>query len=251
MSLFPIRVKSKYRPPQTQATVTQPCFGTCEDDLSYVFKFDTPQFPMVRATEYVCSSIANAVGLPVPHWRIAEDLDGTHVFASQVFGDKSNTARTVQDLLNFLSKGIPNPEMLSQISRIYAFDLFIANDDRHINNLIFRDHDGEKVVLAIDFSHSLFGKWPLERNLPGPSSNTVKVGRMIRSHWGFNVIEAKECLERIRGIPLTSISAILSEMPSGWLPQKEQNDLLQWWGSLERDKWLNRLVKGHNDATVL
>jgi hypothetical protein len=251
VSLIPIRVKSKYRALTQAQAVTGPCFGTCEDGLEYVLKSDSAAYPSVRSTEYVASAIAEIVGLPIPPSRVVEDTDRSWIFASLVFEHTTQTVATTSQFLHLLNGPKPSQEVIKQMSRIFAFDMFICNDDRHINNYIFRKQNNEWRVLAIDFSHSLFARWPLENNLVDPNSRTRETMKVVAAHWGFDVDEAKRCLFRIARIKRESVAAILRHMPKGWLPQTEQDALLNWWGGSGKKDWVRKIWTGLDNGSFL
>lgn len=86
----------------------------------------------IRANEWICANLARAVAIPVPPFIIVEDGQGELLFASQIYGSDVNNNKPI-----FMGN-LPNQEILKQISRIYPFDLFIHNIDRHVDNYLIR-----------------------------------------------------------------------------------------------------------------
>jgi len=250
LSLFPIRVKRVWgKLPGSQA-VTFPDFATCEDGLDYALKLDGTAHTHVRASEYVCCRLAEIVGLPLPNFRVVEHLNGDLVFASQIFGDIRQNAADQAGLLRFLTKNSPPPEIVTQMSRVYAFDLFVNNIDRHINNFMFQKQNKKNVVLAIDFSKAIFNVWPLPNGPMNPGCGTVFVRRLVERHWGFDLGAAKDCSLKIGQVPKQAVTDILHDMPTGWLPQASQNQLLAWWSAGAHSR-ASDIWKGLDNGTYL
>ena len=169
----------------------------------------------VRASEMLCTLIAGAVGIATPTGRILEDLDGELVFGSQIYGDAQPSGPAM------LLDDPPSAMALGQISRIFAFDLFLGNVDRHLNNYLVRTQNGMQRVLAMDFSHALLCEWPLAA-LPMPSTcKTVARGRNLRHRWGFDPLQASDCAGRLLDLPAASIVQLVNQIrhpgyPAAW-----------------------------------
>lgn len=127
--------------------VTKPQLVRADDGLCYVVKDETADVPNVRAAEYFWMSLARAVTLPAPVPEIIEDTDGR-----LLFGTRREESAAPFALIELLAGRVARGGV--QLSRIYAFDLFAANWDRHPGNyLVLADGGGSQAVFAIDFSH--------------------------------------------------------------------------------------------------
>lgn len=101
--------------------------ATCDDGLDYCIKHDEGGIP-IRANELICTHLARAVGIAVPTCTPVIDLDGKVLFGSQIYGDDIN------DNVGPFQRGILTTEQMEHIWKTFAFDLFVNNDDRHVNN---------------------------------------------------------------------------------------------------------------------
>lgn len=251
MTLIPLKVKLKLQAPFTATqAVSRPNMGTLEDGLDYLLKTDRDQWPGMAA-EYICCHLAEGVGVPVPKFCVAQDLDGSLIFASQIFGTPSQNAANRAAQSRFLASSQPNPEMVRQISKLYAFDLITHNTDRHINNLLFREQNRSMRVLAIDFDRSLFFNWPLPGLPLSANCQTMITGRDIRRVWGFDLGAAIELTMSMARVPKGTLEYALTSMPQGWLANDTKNELLTWWGGGARIQRLRHIVKGLKDGTLL
>ncbi|MGD0434356.1 MAG: HipA family kinase, partial [Acetobacteraceae bacterium] len=124
LSLYPIRAVHVWNP--SSSTVSRPDFATCEDGLDYCVKRDENGYP-ARANEWIGTWLARSVGIAVAKPAVIKDLSDKIVFGSEIYGEDTN------DNLNiFQSKGLSADHVI-HIWKTFAFDLFISNDDRHVN----------------------------------------------------------------------------------------------------------------------
>lgn len=219
LSLIPQSIVTWY---PAKKTASKPRIGQASDGLDYVVKHDENKIP-VRASEWVCASLARSVGIPVPPFIIVDDGQGKLLFASQIYGSDINNNRPI-----FMGN-IPNSEILKQLSRIYPFDLFIHNVDRHINNYLIRNQRSIERIFAFDHGYSLFKYWP-NMSLPLKSTrNTVVCVRAIKQKWGFDLTSAQELLDKLELVPLSAVESVVREMPDDWLKEAKRDKFLNWW----------------------
>jgi hypothetical protein len=224
--------------------------GTLEDGLDYLLKRDTQSWPGMAA-EFFCCSVSQMIGIPVPHFCAARDTDGNLVFASQIFDNPSQTAASQAAAVHFLATAQPSNDMLAQISKLYSYDLFTNNTDRHINNFLFRLQNSVLRVLIVDFDRAVFFNWPLPDLPLDPSCNTVLWGRQIRQHWGFARPAALDVIMSIAKLPKANVEFIVGSIPTPWLSASLRNDFLTWWSDGRRFRRLRLLWKGIKDGTLL
>lgn len=219
LSLIPQSIVTWY---PAKKTASKPRIGQASDGLDYAVKHDEKGIP-VRASEWVCASLARAVGIPVPPFIIVDDGQGELLFASQIYGSDVNNNKPI-----FMGN-LPNQEILKQISRIYPFDLFVHNIDRHVNNYLIRKQNNKERIFAFDHGYSLFRYWP-NISLPFKKErNTLKNIRAIKKHWGFDVAAAQGVVDKLDSVPLSAVENVVREMPENWLPEGTRDRFLDWW----------------------
>src|SRR5271169_7243414 len=236
---LPNRIASRWNP--STPTASLPQFAEGEDGLDYVIKDDSSG-RNVRAGEWICSQLALAINIPIPLCRIFDDGAGGMLFGSQI------VHHSVNNNIPFFRRSFPGTQIVSQISRIYAFDLFIANVDRHLNNYLIRDQDGRPRVFAFDFSHALFHSWP---SLPlplDPSCKTIWVGRIIRGNWGFDLKAAEEVIMSLSKVPVSYVTYLMNSLPVGWLTSQESDGFMRWWRNGQKTRRLRFIKVGLRDA---
>lgn len=126
------------------ATLSRPRFATCDDGLDYCIKHDEGGKP-IRANECICTALARASGIAVAAASIVQDLDGKLLFGSQIYGDDVN------DNLGLFSSGGLLSEHISHIWKTYAFDLFVKNPDRHVNQykVFYQKSPGQDLIFRL------------------------------------------------------------------------------------------------------
>ncbi len=122
----------------------------------------------------------------------------------------------------------------ADISRIYALDLFVANDDRHLNNFLFRDQTlaGQRTVIAMDFSRGLLIRgWPSDP-VPMPmGSNTMRQIQALKVLGIWDAAAATLTLNSIATVTASEAEHWLKAMPRAWLATSRIDAIVQWWDS--------------------
>ena len=136
------------------------------------------------------------------------------------------------EVKDWLDRILDFSELIDDWSRIYAFDLFTHNVDRHLRNFLCIYEGGKHKFYVIDHSRAwLFSGFPIS-NLPMPeSSKTVIAYRSIKKHFNvsLNIGVAIDILERIGRISKAEIRSILQNQPIGWLTRHERLAIISWW----------------------
>lgn len=170
------------------------------------------------STEWICSSLARDVGLPVPSFSVIEMVTdpGVYLFGSQwIAGGLDFTVA--------LSK-VSNSDLFSQI---FGVDWFVHNDDRHLGNYLYIEIQGDVILRPMDFSRSWrHHGWPLP-DLPLNSCNTLQYKPFWQTHFGYNKPDA--VLDRIDALPDEWMERTLDALPPAWIGDIERADLIQWW----------------------
>ena len=180
---------------------------------------------MLPATEWICSHLASACGLPVPPVAAVELVaqPGIHYFGSQWQGGS-------HDYLSAMGR-ISNTEIFA---KTHAVDLFVHNIDRHHNNFLYLDLAGEIVARVIDFSHALLVMgWPLP-GLPMEVCNTTQcLPALLGQHQG-PYTPPTEIIDKIARLEDGWLFEQISSMPLQWLSDEMALRLGVWWLGEER-----------------
>lgn len=133
---------------------TRPQFARAADGFWYFLKGPSPEVAFPEAAAY---RLADLVGLSVPPWALGRVSGSDRIY----FASRRMLWRSDVDAVLELP-GIVNPELLAEV---VAFDVWIANVDRNINNVVADSAGADAVRLfAIDFEKSelLRGKGQIE-----------------------------------------------------------------------------------------
>ena len=186
--------------------------------------------PMVPVTEWICSHLASACGLPVPPVGVVElqAQPGVYYFGSQWQGG-------AKEFLEVMGR-ISNPWVFE---RTHAVDLFVHNTDRHRGNYLYLELAGDIVARVIDFSHALMVMgWPLPA-LPMPHCNTTAELAPLLAENTAPYQRPDAIMERIAALPAQWMRDTLAACPSSWLGQDGKDSVCAWWASAARTDRLN------------
>ena len=248
-SMFLRKAKIEYPPKEHSAD----SLGEVEadDQHRYYVKGDI-QGKLVRASEWLSTNISEAIGIGAPTPAPIELKNGTVVFGSRRIANVSDSVVTANYHLQPSAANIGNPAagLTGILSAIYAFDMFIHNENRHFGNYLSVDDNGTRRVYAFDYSRALFWQWPWQ-SFPHGAQHTRTRGRILRSLHGFDEKSAYGTLDRLSGLASNTIEGFINEMPTDWLPNDTRAQLLSWWSSGAKDVRLNELRAGITDGTLL
>lgn len=142
-------LKIKWRDPRGLAGIDAAGVCRCEDGADYVLK-DGAADPLTPHNEWFSTHLAQAVKIVCPPCAIIEDEHGNLLFGSRWEGGVSSSS-----WLSMVHRGELNKtDIAAPLSRILAFDYFIQNGDRHLDNYIVRGQRNGHLIMAIDFSRS-------------------------------------------------------------------------------------------------
>ena len=243
---FQRRALAEYPP----TSITADSLGEAEadDGHRYYIKGDAHGRP-VRASEWICSRLGERVGVAVPQVISIKLASKEVVFGSRRVTGVADSISTMNFLLTKTEGAHSNVVgMGALISSIFAFDMFVNNDDRHLGNYLSVDDGGQRRFFAFDFSRALFWEWPWAGF---PAGNTQNCGRLLRARHGFDLTAAAGVLDRLSLVTASDMGVIINEMPPGWLTGSLQTELLDWWGSSKRADRIEALKEGMSDGTLL
>lgn len=203
--------------------------GRASDGENYFLKrpCDEPNIPLV---EYICHELANACHLSTPKHAII--YNGTeYYFGSRAEGGVGTLHSHLAPLVNLLSFEKVN----QQLSRWYAFDLVIANEDRHFGNFLAKNTMLGASILGIDFGRSmLFRGIPINGACFDPTWNTVLQNRDWRqriARINLDVTSAYKTINAVGNLPEDWMSHALEHCPKDWTKGGIRSYLCKWWRS--------------------
>jgi hypothetical protein len=139
--------------------------------------------PATPHSEWFCTKLAQAVGIASAPCAVVKMLDGTTAFGSRWEGGVLNPSVAGHWWEKVKSGEIPIDDIRGTLSRIYAFDNFVFNPDRHCGNFIVREQRNGFAVLANDYSRAwLCNGFPLPA-LPMTRHNTMEAQRWLTQFW--------------------------------------------------------------------
>jgi len=208
----------------------------------------------VRATEWIATSLASHVGIAVPDFAPIYNP-----FADEIlFGSKESWGTAdMFETQTFLMTGIvdkavgdPYPWVSPYLSRLFVYDMFVANDDRQTSNFLLVKDGAAKRLFAFDFASANLRDWST-CNFPVASSQTMSVGRVLRSVRPFDRASANEMLDWLEGVAPTTIERIMAGMPDEWMTAGERENVSDQWMSGAVRTRLHALRSGINDGSLL
>src|SRR5690606_26309684 len=177
-------------------------------------------------TEYSCTILARAIGLAAPECHVAMMPDGRELcFASREEGGAEDGA----NFLEMVGNRRHMTNFAGDLTRWYAFDLFVRNFDRHIGNFLFRRSMVGVTMLGIDFSHALLAQdWPAAPP-PLPQCNTTHVRSLLRQIAPAEPRATVTVVNRLADVPDEWLKERIAETPPDWLDAKLATDVCRWW----------------------
>jgi hypothetical protein len=212
-----------------QGGATAPWWIRADDGLSYVVKDEIQGETTVRASEWIWLSIAQEVRLPAPKPELIED----HLKSRVLVGtrrEQSTLGKDHASCQNLLFSG----QIIggsTQLSRIYAFDLFSGNYDRHLGNYLIVEDGQAPVLMAIDFSHTSVVPGNGAADPLSTNCNTKAFYPEVILPYGHDIAAALEIINRLERLDPSKIGTIIAQMPDDWLSNTDKSRVHQWWQS--------------------
>jgi hypothetical protein len=245
--LVPPRIK--WCDPVGLATADAAGICRCDDGCDYAIK-DGSKVPATPHDEWFCTRLAESVGIPSPPCTIVERQDG-----SLVFGSRWEGGVATDPWWDMVKRGdIDMADIRSALSRIYAFDHFVHNEDRHLKNFLFRQQRQGWAVLAFDYSRAwLFNGMPLPALPFQPHKNTILARRYLFQEFGeyIDKAETDSTLQKIENVQETHILQAINSHPKPWLPDDQKDKIVKWWQSAARTDRIDQIRQGIHDGTYL
>lgn len=237
-------VRAKRADPANLGTADCALICHCDDGSDYAVK-DATSGQYVAHSEWFCKHLGDRVGIASPECRLVE------VNGSAAFGSRWESGHDPSNWWLRVRNGeIDKDRIAPTISRIFAFDLFVNNIDRHAANYIVRPQvAGNLSFLAFDHSRAWRAVgWPLSGAPMDARHATVKnfiwFGRALGG-----ILDKKEfrfVLNKIREVPTTYIDQILQYQADSWLSEIDRDDTILYWQSPHFCRRLDRIEEGLN-----
>ncbi|OCG58993.1 hypothetical protein A9G40_08105 [Gilliamella sp. Nev3-1] len=261
-SLFALEITDKA--PANTITAHLKMFVIADDGQEYAAKgihdgynerVSVPHPNQIPAAEWLCSNLAEICGLPIPNYKILLDKNnGNYYFGSRI---ELACDKAILDGVSWLNRIKNASEQLKkQLWSIHAFDLFIYNMDRHINNYLYVVNRSNSFdIQAFDFSlSSLVLGWPKEIDLSAfPNCNTSNSWSYIKKITGIKdeyTTSALKILGKLKLIDVSKIDDIFSKMPSQWVNEELKINLIDWWQSPARLSKIDLVIEEIKNESI-
>lgn len=196
--------------------------------------------------------MAEAVGIAAPAAVSIELSNGRSVFGSRRIAGVADAIVTEAFLTTPTASNVNPPifGLSGLLSKIYALDMFLFNDDRHLGNYLSVDDQGVRRLYTYDFSRALFWTWPWN-GFPLPQCNTRKFGGVLRSLHGFDHTAAFSVLDGLNSLEPVMLQMFIKQMPSDWANAQICNQFVEMWANGTAALRVDELRKGFGDGTLL
>ncbi len=191
----------------------------------------------IVAAEYICARLALLIGLPVPPGIAIRTKDGQMGYISLRFGPKGERPPPV--IAEHLVED--RPELAAAL---VAFDGWVANDDRHDQNIAYIR--GKLPLVVYDHSHALVGKgtaW-LEQNLQAVVLSKLLPDRLTRA------ADLEQSCQRISEIPEFQVRHICDSAAADGMLTANEAGLVANFLLGRKSKILDLLRQGHKDGRL-
>lgn len=227
------------------ADANEGCF--CGDDGFFVIKKNDAH-PTLPHSEWFCSSLAMGCDVPQVPFSVIEHMDGNHWFGSLWQNGK------VADWWTLAEQGkIDFSALADDISKIYAFDLFINNVDRHMNNYMVVPAKGGHTIRSFDYSRAWLCQPFPPVEIMDDDAATISCKDWFKNNFENYPKSEAMCLviDRIEGMKLDTIKGIIAGHPHNWLTNHQSETIIDWWKSGMAAQRASSIRKGIADGSLL
>lgn len=213
--------------------------ATTIDGLDWAVK-SLDDAPLLPISEYLGYRLGEAAQLAVPYWHVLRMPEEDLAFGSRFEGGVSEWKTMIVEEQNAAIS-----DAASSICRILAFDLFYANVDRHAGNLLYRrNRSNQWTVYAFDFSRAgMLNGFPMLADLPmDADANTPVFIAWLRQQGLWDAKAAGLTIASLQAVDVASVDQMIADAPDSWLDTKRRADLLNWWGSPNRNARLRKVL---------
>ncbi|HDT2309968.1 TPA: hypothetical protein QHP34_004685 [Citrobacter braakii] len=201
--------------------ITQPFLCGCDDGNSYIVKGRPKLRRSELAAEWICASLAQAIGLQIPQHFIVDVDEQLIEFMPDLRGqlDPGLAFATayIEGASTLNLQQARNAVNISDQKKIYFFDRWILNTDRSLT-----EHGGNVNIIfdALNNRHYL-----IDHNLAFDQSVTadeydVHVYSPSRRQWTYDLVDYEE-LQDLSMAAYNTIDSIIDEIPPSWLAESD------------------------------
>jgi hypothetical protein len=212
-------------------------------------KPNTTANPTASHSEWFCAHLAREVGISLHPFYKIENLSGETWFGSQW------TPGEIKDWwIAVLGGSVSLDDLKDDLSRIYAFDLFVHNVDRHVKNYIVRAEGAGHEIWALDHGRAwMFNGFPPPPLPLGPGTKTVAAREWMKANFtGFqSKIAMLEMIEKLKKVTDTKVQDIVNDEHPNWLDKSKKEDIVKWWTDGKALERLEVITKGVGDGSLL
>ena len=243
-----VQIRAKRCEPALFGTLDCAQICRCDDGSDYAVKDGTAN-ALVPHSEWFCTHLGEAVGLASPPCKVV-DVQGV-----SCFGSRWESGHDPTDWWLRARKGeIDFSSLAPTLSRIYAFDLFVNNIDRHFTNFIVRQQHFGVSLLAFDYSRA----W-LVNGLPTPmlpmadTEKTVVVVKILRRLFGdfLQASDVNYVMDNLERITKVQIEQIIDSHPIELLTSQQRDSIFSWWNNGDKISRIDDIRKGVKDGSYL
>ncbi|WP_188763771.1 hypothetical protein [Sandarakinorhabdus glacialis] len=205
----------------------------------------------VRATELICTSIADYLGIATAPFSVIEDNRGYTYFGSL---ENISTAAlaTMKSYLSWrqlgeLGQPLSKPGRF--LSSVHALDLLFNNRDRYPSNFILVPDGQDHRLCAIDFASARFSDLTTIA-FPAPTDSTLRLGKILRELHGGHIGVTFEIIDHVAAMPMDVFDRILQTVPSDWISDDEKRVIRGAWSDLANGVRLPALRAGLRNGSL-
>jgi len=225
----------------TQGTADLKVIVIASNNKDYAVKTVDDGNGFVPATELFCYELANIIDVPTPNYDLIIMRDKSLAFGS-VWEGGVHHLKNINDVNDILQGKVKVRDLNLFFSRVYAFDLFINNLDRHFGNYLFRRSYSSLIGLAFDFSRAWYEVGAFDFNaLKDKASKTQTCHEMIKENKLYNREIAIQTFDKIVSVSKDKIILLLKTIPDNWFIKEKKEEIINWWGSEEMLSRVNKL----------
>jgi hypothetical protein len=247
VAVIPVRIK--IRDPHGLAGASHVGWCRGDDWQDYALK-DASVHPSVPHSEWFCTKLAEAIGVPCPPCCVIEESPTSFIFGSRWEGGVQTA-----DLIELINRGdLPRDAASSLLSRFLAFDHFVHNIDRSASNVLVRNTKYSHVIMAIDFDKAwLYHGVPLPALPLARETNTRWFHECMKGVIGdyVQMEDVNAILDGLIAVQPDQVETIIKGHPDEWLPTNLRNQVLSWWASQAKFERIEAIREGIGNGSYL
>lgn len=239
-ALFPIEIIETY--PANEGTADLNLIGKGQNSKHYAIKTIHDANGFVPASEFFCYELARILNIPTPDFDYLSLNEGKTIAFGSVWEGGVRGIKNSNDILSILKGELNVDEPSVFFGKVFAFDLFVNNEDRHFGNYIFRESfNNSLVALVFDFSRAWKVTSPYGYECLEKLSKTMSCNQLLKKFNQYDQAAAITTMEEIRKVPSETIASILEGMHDSWMSKEDKNKLLDWWESKSFHERIDKL----------